>query len=85
MIEKIEGTTVTYRGGNFIQGKSDTKKKPVFKGTLPRTMSLSMLWAYLQSHPTFTLDEPIKKFTPKEEKDTGKMSWWNIFKHTHSL
>lgn len=90
-IESIDGSTVTYRCGTFKQGVFDKEKdtwtqKTDFSGSPERTMSLEMLWAYLQNNQHFELDKPIEKAERKEqkEKDTG-MSWWNILKHTHSL
>lgn len=48
-------------------------------------MSLSMLWAYLHENPSFAFDKPIEKAQKKEQKESGKLSWWNVFMHAHSL
>lgn len=90
-IESIEGSTVTYRRGTFKQGEYDKEKDkwtqdPEFSGSPTLTMSLEMLWTYLQNNQSFELDKPIEKAKKKEKKEKDKgMSWWNILKHTHSL
>jgi hypothetical protein len=90
-IESIDGSTVTYRRGTFKQGKFDKEKdkwtqNPEFSGSPSLTMSLEMLWVYLQNNQSFELDKPIKKAERKEKKEGKKeMSWWNILMHTHSL
>lgn len=85
-IESIDGTTVTYRRGTFKQGKYDEKKQkaiePGFSGSPPMTMSLAMLWAYLNENQfDFEKPESAKKKPPKED---GKLGWWNILMHSHS-
>lgn len=81
---------MTYRKGTFKQGKYDKEKdkwtqNPEFSGSPPLTMSLAMLWAYLHENPRFDFDKPIEKAQKKEPKDEGKLSWWNILMHSHSL
>ncbi len=89
-IESINDTTVTYRRGTFTQGKYDKEKdkwtqQPGFSGSPELTMSLPMLWAYLHENPSFSFDKPIKEAQKKEQKESGKLSWWNVFMHAHSL
>lgn len=90
-IESINGSTVTYRRGTFKQGVYDKEKDkwtqdPEFSGSPELTMSLEMLWVYLQNNQSFELDKPIEKAKKKEKKEEAKsMSWWNILMHTHSL
>ncbi len=90
-IESIDGSTVTYRVGAFTQGESNKengtwKKKPGFRGSPPLTMSLEMLWAYLQNNGSFSLEKPLEKPEIDESKEKTKpMSWWNIAMHSHSL
>jgi hypothetical protein len=90
-IESIDWETVTYRKWTFKQWKFDKEKdkwtqQPGFSGSPELTMSLEMLWAYLQNNPGFQLEKPIEKAQRKEKKEKDKgMSWWNILMHTHSL
>lgn len=82
---------MTYRRGTFKQGVYDKEKDkwtqdPEFSGSPELTMSLEMLWVYLQNNQSFELDKPIEKAKKKEKKEEAKsMSWWNILMHTHSL
>lgn len=48
-------------------------------------MSLAMLWAYLRENQSFQLDKPIESAERKESKEEGKLGWWNILMHSHSL
>lgn len=91
MIESIDGGFVTLRIGTFSQTEEDQKAKkikkgPQFHGTGSMTVSLSFLWSYIQSNTYEELTKPKETvtFPPDKAKDTG-MSWWNIFKHAHSL
>ncbi|MCB9806915.1 hypothetical protein H6768_03400 [Candidatus Peribacteria bacterium] len=90
-IESIDGSTVTYRRGTFKQGDFDQEKDtwkqdPEFSGSPELTMSLEMLWAYLQNHHHFELEKPIEKAERKQQKEKDpSMSWWNILMHSHSL
>lgn len=81
---------MTYRRGTFKQGKYDKEKdkwtqNPEFSGSPSLTMSLTMLWAYLHENPRFDFDKPIEEAQKKEKKESGKLSWWNVFMHAHSL
>jgi len=90
-IESIEGSTVTYRCGTFTQGVFDKEKDKwttdtSFSGSPELTMSLEMLWAYLQNNQNFELDKPIEKAQRKEkEGKNASMSWWNVLMHSDSL
>lgn len=89
-IESVDGTTVTYRIGTFTQAVYDEKKdkwtqKPEFSGSPVQTMSLAMLWAYLHENKGFKFEKPLQEAKKKEEKTSGKLGWWNILMHAHSV
>jgi hypothetical protein len=90
-IESIDGDTVSVRIGTFKNLKTNEKggidKQASFKWSTPKSMPLSWLWSYLQSHNTATLTSPPPAGTQYQEKakQWNDMSWWNIFKHAHSM
>lgn len=50
-------------------------------------MPLSWLWSYLQKHDATFTSPPAKGtvYQEKAKQDQKDMSWWNIFKHAHSM